>query len=286
MDSSRTGTQSIERSVRLLRALATRPRFGWALSDLARQCDLDKGTARRILNCLVRERLVDRSLNEQRYLIGPLAFELGLALSKHDVFKSASIPIIRTLAELTHTVTFLCIRSGDDIVCAARVGEVPESAFTLNVGSRRPMINSAAGAALLVSMSAEERREIFTRNCLALPQSRSSQGGLDKLLRESERTGMGFNEGCFAPSWSSYAIAITMSNEAWASVMLSAPSDWFSESRRQESLAALRRTASELQVTSNAIFGTESSVFSCNIDQETILPDAQLSSATFSALSV
>ena len=54
----RAGTQSLERGARLLRELAARGTLGWRVSDLARRCDLDKGTTHRILACFVRERLV------------------------------------------------------------------------------------------------------------------------------------------------------------------------------------------------------------------------------------
>ena len=47
-----TGTQSIERAVHILKLLATRGKFGWGLTDLARRAELDKATVHRILGCL------------------------------------------------------------------------------------------------------------------------------------------------------------------------------------------------------------------------------------------
>ena len=44
-----TGTQTLSRSIRLLRVLATRGDIGWRLSDLAAACELDKSTAHRML---------------------------------------------------------------------------------------------------------------------------------------------------------------------------------------------------------------------------------------------
>ena len=46
----------LDRLIGLLRALASRARFGWRLCDLAQHCGIDKGTARRMLSCLVSER--------------------------------------------------------------------------------------------------------------------------------------------------------------------------------------------------------------------------------------
>lgn len=250
----RGGTQSIERSIRLLRALASRARFGWRLTDLARHCEMDKGTARRILHCLVRERLAERGADDQRYLPGPLLFELSLALPEHDEFRSNAFPLLESLARETRTVAFLCLRSGDDLVCAARVGELPDQAFTLNPGTRRPLINSAAGAALLAAMPDEERQAVFERNCRALEPSGYTRRTLERLLKRSVDEAMGYNEGCYVPGWNSYACVLRNNCQAWAAVMISAPSRHFGPDQLRADLDALRTTAERMQDLANSVF--------------------------------
>ena len=258
MTAARGGTQSIERSIKLMRALAARARFGWRLSDLARHCDIDKGTARRILTCLVRERLAERSPADQRYLPGPLLFELGLALTDFDEFKMAAYPLLDQLSSQTNAVGFLCLRSGDDLVCAARIGEVPDHAFTLNLGTRRPLAGSSGGAALLITLPAEERQALFERNCLVLTQQATSvHPSLERLLNQSLEMGMGYNEGRLVPGWNSYAIALFQKQEAFASVMICAPAGHFTHARLENSLAVLKRTAQRLQDISETVFGRQ-----------------------------
>ena len=254
MASARSGTQSIERSIRLLRALAARARFGWRLTDLARHCEMDKGTARRILHCLVRERLAERGLDDQRYLPGPLLFELSFALPEHDEFRSHAFPLLERLARETRTVAFLCLRSGDDLVCAARVGELPDQAFTLNPGTRRPLINSAAGAALLAAMPDDERQAVFERNCKALEQSGYALRTLERLLRRSIDAAMGYNEGCYVPGWNSYACVLRDERQAWAAVMISAPASHFGLEQLWTDLDALRACAERMQDLARSIF--------------------------------
>ena len=79
MAASRSGTQSIERAVRVLTEVTARSRFGWRPTDLAARCGLDRGTTHRILACLVRERLVQQRAVDGHYLPGPLLFELALS---------------------------------------------------------------------------------------------------------------------------------------------------------------------------------------------------------------
>ena len=75
----RSGTQSIERAILLLKELSSRGSFGWRLSDLAQRCQMDVGTTHRILACLGKERLVHRRPSDRHYLPGPMLFELGLS---------------------------------------------------------------------------------------------------------------------------------------------------------------------------------------------------------------
>jgi DNA-binding IclR family transcriptional regulator len=85
-----SGTQSLTRSIKLMRVLATRGEIGWRLSDLAAACGLDKGTAHRILASLVKERLVQPRPDDRRYLPEPLLYELGLSLPGHHEFQAAA----------------------------------------------------------------------------------------------------------------------------------------------------------------------------------------------------
>lgn len=259
MTAAQGGTQSIERSIRLVRALASRARFGWRLSDLARHCEIDKGTARRILGCLVRERLAERSAADQRYLPGPLLFELGLALPDHDEFKTAAYPILERLAVQTSTVAFLCLRSGDDLVCAARVGEVPDHAFTLNVGTRRPLIGSAAGMALLITLPEEEIPLVYERNRKVLQYCGTfAHNALERMFLRSREAGMGINEGNLVPGWNSYAIVVhNPAHEAFAAVMVCAPGTVFSPARVAEAATALNRAAQRLHELSESVFGNQ-----------------------------
>lgn len=118
----RSGTQSIERAVQLLKELAARGEFGRRLFDLATHCELDRGTTHRILACLVRERLVQQHPTSRRYVPGPLLFELGLSLPAYATFQAAcSVPLHR-VAKRLGGASLLYLRSGSEFVCAARAG--------------------------------------------------------------------------------------------------------------------------------------------------------------------
>jgi DNA-binding IclR family transcriptional regulator len=113
-----SGTQALTRGIRLLRVLATKGELGWRLSDLAAACDLDKGTAHRMLAALVKERLVQQRTGDRRYLLGPLVYELGLSLSGHYAFQAAAEAHLAGMSRLMRCSALLLMRSGFEYVCS------------------------------------------------------------------------------------------------------------------------------------------------------------------------
>jgi DNA-binding IclR family transcriptional regulator len=203
------GTQSIERAVKLLKELSARGSFGWRLSDLAAQCDLDKGTAHRILNCLQRERLVQRRESDRHYLPGPLLFELSLTLPPLAEFQAACQAPLARVARRTRGVAFLYLRSGTDFVCAAREGATPLKGFSIYVGTRRPLVSSSGGVAILLALAEDESRKIIAENMKRLARFGEPRiKSIEKMIRRSQHHGFGVNLGDVVPGINSFGIAI------------------------------------------------------------------------------
>src|ERR1700730_7384780 len=101
------GTQSVERAVLLLKELSARGTFGWRLSDPGAHCNLEQGTAHRVLYCLQRERLVQQRESDRHYLPGPLLFELSLTLPPLAEFQAACQAPLARVAHRTGGVAFL-----------------------------------------------------------------------------------------------------------------------------------------------------------------------------------
>jgi DNA-binding IclR family transcriptional regulator len=204
-----TGTQTLERGIRLLRELAARGTVGWRLSDLARRCELDKGTAHRLLACLVRERLVRQRPGDRRYVPGPLLFELSLALPGYAVLQAVSTKHLSRAAEALEAYTFLCLRSGVDFVCAAHAGRASAKALEHDVGLRRPLLVSAGGVAIVVALPAEEAAAVVAEN-----MRRVQAGGevrvkaVERMLRRSQAHGCGVHLSDIVPGVNTYGVAV------------------------------------------------------------------------------
>lgn len=191
----RTGTQSIERAMLVLREVATRGQFGWALGELAARCGIDRTTTHRILACLKRERMVQQRESNRHYALGPLIFELGLAIPAYAAFQArCRTPLIR-LSERYGTTSALFLRSGPDWVCMARAGLPVYGGTILEVGTRRPLLSGAGGVAMLLAMPAHEARAVLAYNRKQLKRrGHESIRRLENMLRRSEALGYAFNQ--------------------------------------------------------------------------------------------
>lgn len=207
--SRRTGTQAIERATRLLCVLAERGRSGWRISDLAARMQLPLGTCHRILDGLVRQRMAVRLSDSTRYAVGPLIAELAASRPAWLDLPGDVTPALRQLARRHRAVALLYSRSDGDFVCLARENGIAMRAITIERGTRRPLATCAGGAAILIQMPEQARREMVRANMAGLKtfaQARIS--GIRTMLRESAEHGYGLNLGRVVSGVHAFAVAV------------------------------------------------------------------------------
>lgn len=155
--SQATGAQTVTRAIRALKLIARQTYSGMRLVDLARELQLERPTAHRLLKALIAEGMLIQDAVTRRYTLGPLVFELGLASAHQFNLCDICAPILDDLAEHTGDTAFLFVRSGNDAVCLSRVqGKYPIQTPAVPVGSRQPLGVSAGGLVLLSSMTEDE----------------------------------------------------------------------------------------------------------------------------------
>jgi DNA-binding IclR family transcriptional regulator len=209
----RSGTQTLERSIRLLKLIASRGRFGWRLSDLAEYCQMSKGTTHRLLAGLIRERLVRRRNYDRHYLPGALLFELSLALPAYSDFLAAAQAPLKRIARATGMVAYLFLRSGEDFVCAARHGSTEIKALSINKGTRRPLLSAAGGIAMLITLDEAEFSSVVKHNLAQIERFGPQRiKALQAVLRESKRCGFGLHQGQIVPGVHALGVAVRNSS--------------------------------------------------------------------------
>lgn len=160
MNKSEIGT--LNRSSSILRLLATAGKRGLALTDIAARSALPHGTVHRLLKQLGDTGLTFQSEESRRYLLGPVAYELGLAAAEIFDFRSLCRPALERLCQESEATAYFVMRSGFDAVCMDRIeGPFSTRTLVLDIGSRRPLGVGAGGLAILAACSDDECERIL-----------------------------------------------------------------------------------------------------------------------------
>ncbi|MCZ4314791.1 helix-turn-helix domain-containing protein [Comamonadaceae bacterium G21597-S1] len=254
---TRTGTQSIERTIRLIRAAAERGRTGWQLADLARHTELDKSTVHRILGCLVRERVVSQR-QDGRYLPGPLMFELALTMRPYHAFQDLAEQRLSSFARRAQATAAFYLRSGDETVCAASMGGAATQQYmAMSLGSRRPLLASVAGIAILMALPDAEAAAVVARNLDLLGRQRDARTpSYQSMYRASREAGVALHESHHMVAFNGYARAIVdAAGRPFAALSLSGSQEELPTTRRQAIAALLEEEAAALSKEAAAMLG-------------------------------
>jgi DNA-binding IclR family transcriptional regulator len=163
------GTQSIDRTISLLKEIATHGARGARVSELSSRLGLEYPTVHRMLRALVGHRMIERNEATLRYSLGPLVYELGLSVPAKMNLREICDVVTTRIAETTGDTVFLNVRSGLDVLCIDRKeGTFPIKTLIFEVGNRRPLGVGAGGLALLMPLTDEELESVVHANTTRL----------------------------------------------------------------------------------------------------------------------
>lgn len=243
----RSGTQSIERAVTLLRVIASRGRRGMRIAEIVATAGLAHATCFRMLQCLQAEGLVDKDAHTRKYYLGPLVHELGLLARPRYRLSELCDGALRALAEQTQDTVYLSERSGLEAVCTARqMGDYPIKALALDVGIRRPLGVGAGGLAILGAMDPDEAESVVRIN----GPRYVAFGGLtaDRMLAavaETRQRGWSYLDSVATPG--SAALGVAVPGElAVAAISVAAISGRMQAARLDELAAGIARQAEQV----------------------------------------
>lgn len=211
---TRSGTQSIERMVDLLRVIASRGRRGMRVGEIVATSGLAEATCFRILSRLELEGMVDRDLHTRKYLLGPLLYEFGLlARPRYRLAELCDAPMHR-LADFTQDTVYLSERSGLEAVCVNRaLGDFPIKSLSLDVGIRRPLGVGAGGLAILCSLPHAEARAVVELNAHRYEKFATfTSDFLYGAIEEGRMRGYSFLDSAVTPGTASMGVAFPPNN--------------------------------------------------------------------------
>ncbi|QPF85862.1 IclR family transcriptional regulator [Bradyrhizobium genosp. L] len=171
---------AIQKVCAILRVLAQRSPL--RLTDIADATSLNKATALRILNSLIREGFVTRVTGAKTYELGQEARVMAVGARRSVDIAELAQPSLLRLCERSADTALLSVRSGVEALYLARsVGSNPLQPNYLQIGSRRPLGVGAGALALLVWLPDAEIEAVIE---VIVPRLEKSPRITPKFLRE------------------------------------------------------------------------------------------------------
>lgn len=230
---SRTGTQSIERVVGMLRVVASRGRRGMRIADVVSVSGLPMSTCFRMLQRLELEGLVVRDAMTRKYHLGPLLYELGLLAQPPFRLADLCEQAMQAIADETQDTVYLSERRGVEAICTSRVlGDYPIKELTLDVGIRRPMGVGAGGLAILSALPEAEVAQIVEANDARYARFGTFEPGfVQRAVADTQAQGYAFLDSAATPGTAAVGVAFPPDNPI-AAISVAAISSRLGPARR------------------------------------------------------
>src|SRR5215208_2988491 len=186
----RRGTiQSVDRSARILKALASGPRR-LGVSQLADQLGLSRPTVHGLLQTLQAHGFVEQDRDSDKYQLGAGLLHLGNSYLDHNELRARSIVHAERLAQSTGEAVRVGVLHGPSVVIVHHVFR-PDAVFqVLEVGAQLPAHASALGKAMLAHAPAGVVEDLTAEPLTRFTQRTLSASALRKELQTVRETGL------------------------------------------------------------------------------------------------
>jgi DNA-binding IclR family transcriptional regulator len=185
------GTQTLERSVGLVKLVAAHGHGGLRMADLVELSGLERPTVHRMVQALIELELLRRPTGSKRYVLGEYCRELAAAVADRSDLRAICEPVLEGISAETGNSTFLIIRMGLDSLCVARaIGSYPIQVLAVKIGNRQPLGVGAGGLAMLAMMPVADQEEIIRANSPRLSgYGTLTASTLRAILRATQKRG-------------------------------------------------------------------------------------------------
>jgi DNA-binding IclR family transcriptional regulator len=250
------GAQTIERALKILRAVAKHGRTGSRLIDIRKDAGLSHPTAHRMLQSLMREGFVAQK-DSRRYGLGPALYELGLLAPTPVEDFELLRPHIQGLADQCGDTCYVMIRRGHDVVYLIRAeGAYPIRAYTIAAGERLPLSASLGGIALMAETPDEIVEEILVGVDPAIPAYRNaSKSYVRNQIEFIRENGYGWGVDVVMEGVGGLSCAVpNRGSVPYLAVSISAIKTRVTGDRVPQVVAMMKRTAEDIaaQIAANA----------------------------------
>ncbi|WP_153139265.1 IclR family transcriptional regulator [Paraburkholderia agricolaris] len=177
--------------------------------DIARITGLPKATVARLTYTMTRLGYLSYLPDESKYKIGERAIALSGSIFRGLDFRLTVRPYMKELADFSSASCSIGIYDGESIVYIEHVQSDEPLALRHSVGSRIPVLKTAAGHAYIAAISEEARAELF-----AELETRDEPGWPEMLpevqrdIKSYQKSGYVVSCGKWIPNLNGVAVAV------------------------------------------------------------------------------
>ncbi|SEL08622.1 DNA-binding transcriptional regulator, IclR family [Bosea lupini] len=239
-----SGSQSVDRALRLLALVGRESASGLPLSEIVGESGLNKPTVRRLLLALMRAGLVEQDARTRRYHLGEETFVLGLLCGQRHGLLDLAMPSLRALSDTTQDTSFFSIRRDRFAICLHREeGTWPVRTHALQAGDQHPLGVGAGSLAMLALMPDAESTAMIEANraVLAARYPAYSPAQLITDIALARQQGFALNPGRIVTNSWGIGVGVRYPDGRVAGALSIAAIDSRMQPQRQDELGALLR---------------------------------------------
>lgn len=247
---------SLNRSFKLINAIARGSKKGSLLTELVARTDLPRPTIHRILDMLIEIGWVERDTETARFNLGLDLAALGYcAISRNPIERIASTEL-SMLAEDLKQVVYLGVRSGLDMVCIGRYDSQSQIMVGRGwVGMRGPLGMSPSCMAMFAKLTPDEVQAIIKANMARYHRIEGfDENGFHRTLEQAMQTGYGTYDNIILDrTTSGFGVAILdASGYPIATIGTTYITGWLTDEQKKTCIEKLNQAAANI---SKALLG-------------------------------
>lgn len=236
---------SIERTAKVLKLLAERSR---RFTGIARELQLAKGTAHRLLEALEQAELIKKNPLSSRYHLGPLISKLAASpINEHQFLITSSSEEMRKLRDLSQETVNLQIALGTERMCLEEIQSLESIKYVSGKGAVYPIFVGSAGKMLLAMMD-NARVDVLMRKFYYVPSAPNPIKNREELWKEIELARKQGHSTSFGERVAGSASVAVPINEYFSPAIINilGPADRFSKDKISRIVEEMKYTAARI----------------------------------------
>ena len=246
-----TGSQSVDRALKLLSLVGRRGRSGMSLNEIVEASGFNKATTRRLLLALMRARLIEQDEAGRRYYVGQEAYVLGVFAADRFGLLQMSMESLIRISRKTSDTSFLSVRRHTHSICLHREeGTFPIRSHVLQKGFEHPLGIGAGSLAMLAALDDEEIEAVMGHNAAEITQDYPNlpTNYIPEGVAAARIKGYAVNPGMIYPNSWAIGVALRYPDGGLAgAISVTAIDSRMQEPRQRELAAILREEATYIE---------------------------------------